>query len=80
MCTHEFQQALGGKLGAAAIDVEITHFLKSATLGSFRVTAPDIAYQAGIGKERRRHLGHWVEDGAVDTYTYPPLKRNCRLE
>lgn len=37
--------------GGHSIETEIQQFLITASLGSFRVTAPDIAYQAGISKD-----------------------------
>ena len=48
---------------------EIGSFLRYVTLGCVRVAAPDVEYQAGIAKERRRDFGQRVADGAVDTYT-----------
>ena len=69
--TLEVAEKLGGSHIAETrkLDEIITMFLQKTTLGSFRVTAPDMAYQKGISKERRRYLGHWASDGAVDTYT-----------
>ena len=41
----------------------------AVTLGSLRVWMPDLAYQAGVARDRRRYLGRWAFDSTADVYT-----------
>ena len=43
--------------------------LSQITLGSMRVWMPDLAYQAGVARDRRRYLGRWAFDTTADVYT-----------
>ena len=52
----------------SSLDARALDGHQSVSLASFRVTAPDMAYQKGIAKERRKCLGHWTSDEAVDTH------------
>ena len=42
---------------------------KAQTLNGWRVFMPELAYKAGIQKERRAYLGRWAGETMADTYT-----------
>jgi len=46
----------------------LEEIVDQVTLGSLRVWMPDLAYQAGVPRDRRRYLGRWAFDSTADVY------------
>jgi hypothetical protein len=42
---------------------------KKQTMSGWRVFMPELAYQAGISRDRRRYLGRWLNEDMADHYT-----------
>jgi hypothetical protein len=42
---------------------------KRQSLAGLRVFMPELAYQTGIPRDRRRYLGRWLAENMADTYT-----------